>query len=101
MLLEIGHHQASARVPDAEQRCLHLWADVFRVALADARGDGVRPTGLTMERWELRRRVLQDGARQWFCGDDLTPGSFLWCCALFDLDPDVVRARIEAGDPPP
>lgn len=101
MQLEIGHHQASARVRDEDRPCLHLWADVFRVALADARGDGIRPTGLTLERWELHRRILREGAARWFATDDRLPGSFLWCCSLFNLDAERVRAQLRAGAPPP
>lgn len=68
----------TGRSLDHETRaCLRLWAAVFAVGIQESAEEfrsGYEPF--------------------WFYSDDRHPGSFVWLCELFDLDPE--RARNEA-----
>jgi hypothetical protein len=63
---------------DHETRsCLRLWAAVFAVGIQES------------------AETVKDGREPyWFYADDHYPGSFVWLCELFDLEPE--RARSEA-----
>jgi hypothetical protein len=58
------------------QACIRLWAAVFRLGLADA---------------ALHFRNTGEQS-PWISCDDRHPGSFIWLCELFDIDPDYARS---------
>lgn len=94
LVLEPGHHQAAAVLPEPERCVLGMWAAVMHRALEDATGNVLAinsnhgPEGVKV----VRRRVQHEAAR-WFASDARGVGSFLWICSLLDLEPEVVRAR--------
>lgn len=106
MQTEIGFQALRDQDPVAGA-CLGLWADVLRVAVEDAAG-AVRAVSLSDVRKELgvcggaraARRYVQssiaEDARRWIASAEQRTGSFLWICGLLDLNPDTVRARLEA-----
>lgn len=62
---------------------IRLWAAVFAKGLRDyceARAAG--------------RNSPKSSA--WYISQDNSPGSFLWLCRVFDLDPDHVKVKVEA-----
>lgn len=54
--------------------CLKLWVAKFRLHVSDAK------TAIRLP--------------SWFNTVDLEPGSFMWCCDLFDFDPVIVLKRL-------
>lgn len=58
---------------------LRLWGAVLRQGVAD----------FCIERRECRKGE----AHLWFWDDTVSCGSFVWCCQLFDIDPDKARAQ--------
>lgn len=92
MRIEPGFHHAAA-ADAAVEPFLALWAEVLRVGLEDARGTP-RITGYVKEGRDNLRRRLHESACSWLACDDDDVGSFLWLCSLFDLMPELVRARV-------
>jgi hypothetical protein len=86
--IEHGHHLTFQRRDEQTTACLHLWAEVLRVAFSEAAGPGTRPGSAAFAR--------RESARIWIRDDETRTGSFLWICSLFGLDPEVVRARLDA-----
>ncbi len=77
---------------------IKLWAAVMSQAASDIRAmvkrrkSPVIPDPTDVEDADLRNTI------RWITSAEKRPGSFLWCCDLFDMNPDyvlqqVVRAR--------
>jgi hypothetical protein len=66
----------SAANIDAQTRaCIRLWAAVFHRGLIDAAD------------------AFRKGAEfPWITSQEKHPGSFIWLCDLFDMDPDIARS---------
>lgn len=75
-------------VPREVRALLSLWAEVFRLAVQEAKGGNARVDSASA------RKVVQSRAIAWISSGAKGPGSFLWLCAVFDLDPGRVRARV-------
>ena len=75
---------AAFNVPTIDQQtraCMNLWAEVFRVGLLD-----------------MALRFRADGEVPFWIKDTVCrPGSFVWLCDLFNLDPDNTRSRWRAN----
>ena len=68
---------ASPNLDPQTQACIRMWAAVFRAGLLDA-----------ADNFKLGYR------NSWFESDDQYPGSFVWLCDLFNLDPDKARSMV-------
>ena len=72
------------------QSLLDLWAAVFQLGLRDAvsalRTWDNDPKQRGMDAWPVLT---------WLYTPAAYPGSFIWLCQLFDLQPDRVRAEIK------
>jgi hypothetical protein len=73
-----------------------LWFTVLCQALQDASGHPAYIGGTGSAR---RARVdrLAASARKWVTGNANRLGTFRWCCEIFELDADLVRARLKTG----
>ena len=81
MQLDVDYELPTGGVDADYQRCLALWASVFRIGMVDvARDFAVGSKG--------------GGALHWFWADDYYPGSFTWLCDLFDVDVDRSRTVV-------
>lgn len=100
LTVEVGHHQGEARLAQEFNTCRQLWAEVLRVAVADARGEGYMPNG-TRQVAAAIRTVTRDRAREWLTSDEQQVGSFLWICSLLELEPSAVRKALQLEAPPP
>ena len=65
----------SPTLDDQTRACLRIWASVMSVGIAD-----------TVRAWKAGERF------PWFESDVHYPGSFVWLCELFDMDPAQVRS---------
>jgi hypothetical protein len=74
---------------------MRLWFRVLCQALEDACG---APRDCAPSR-RVRAHRLTTAARAWVDSNANRPGSFRWCCEIFELDVDMVRARLKAGRP--
>jgi len=71
-----------------------LWAAVMALALADIRAAVKKSRKAVMPAPETVKNPDHRGSVQWVMSESKQPGGFLWCCDLFDLSPDFVRAEI-------
>lgn len=73
---------------------IRVWADVMFYGLYDAACyRGVQLGKLRSAREDVRK----DRAQAWWWLNETTcrgPGSFVWCCRLFNFDPDQTRSRL-------
>ena len=72
---------------------LKLWAHLFIRGLLESVGIGAVNNGVKNQRDEMRviRARIEE---EWIWNDeDRFPGSFLFCCELFNLPPNKVRMR--------
>ncbi len=79
----LTHHSAAHQIDHRLAATRALASAMLRRALDDLRLEG----------W------LRDKAIAWFGEqrDETDPGSLEWCCAVLDIDPDVVRRRCGRG----
>ena len=69
-------------VDEATQRCLNLWAAVFRLSALDAARE---------------MRANKPGpALRWFHSESNKAGGFLWCCDILHLNANSVRSALYA-----
>ena len=73
-----------------------LWFTVLCQALQDASG---HPAYIGGARSARRARVgrLTASAHKWVVSNANRLGTFRWCCEIFELDADLVRARLKTG----
>jgi len=88
--------QAERSSRDTPERS--LWFSVLAQALQDASG---APHGTYGSPSERRRRGdrLTAAAHRWVASNASRPGTFRWCCEIFELDADLVRTRLRATLP--
>jgi len=78
---------------------LKLWAAVMAQAASDVRAmvkrrrSAVLPDPADVGDGDLRNTI------RWVTSAEKHPGSFLWCCDLFDLNPDYVRRQMVRARP--
>ena len=69
-----------------------LWAAVLLRAMEDAAGHVILASGAEVPH-------IMASARRWLRGESRRPGSFVWVCEMFDLDPEKVRTLCAAYSP--
>lgn len=79
---------------DSTAAYARLWSAVMSQALADVRAAVKRTRKAVMPNPEAVKNADHRESIQWVMSDSKRPGGFLWCCDLFDFDPDFVRAEI-------
>lgn len=78
---------------------LKLWAAVMSHAASDIRvmvkrrKSPIMPDPADVGDGDLRNAV------RWVVSEETHPGSFLWCCDLFDMNPDYVRQQMVRARP--
>lgn len=86
-------------MPESMDPYVRLWAAVMAQAVSDVRTAVKRgrlrtiPDPSQVDDSEMR------GAICWIISDDKRPGGFLWCCDLFDMNPDYVRYEATRARP--
>jgi len=88
--------QAEHSACDTPERA--LWFAVFAQGLQDASGHPVDIGGTASARHARADRLIV-AARAWVASNANRPRSFRWCCEIFELDADLVRARLRTGLP--
>ena len=87
--------QAEHSSRDTPERA--LWFSVLCQALQDASGAPRDVTGDSPPSRHARADRLTVAARAWVASNASRPGTFRWCCETFELDADLVRARLKAA----
>ncbi len=88
--------QAEHSARDTPERS--LWFSVLCQGLQDASGAPHDVTGCSPATRRARGDRLTVAARAWVASNASRPRSFRWCCEIFELDADLVRARLKAGE---
>ena len=68
-----------------------LWAAVLKQAIRDARRE-LPPHG------NVSSHMNAASAKAWFESDSQDIGSFLWICAVLDVEPDYTKTLMEGID---
>lgn len=76
---ELGMEAIASR-PMSLQPYLRLWAAAFLQGIRDVATE--------------RARKNEGRATRWFYSDREGTGSFVWFCALFNIDPSVARSKV-------
>lgn len=94
MMLSLDDVEFWAEVPDDVLPEIRLWADVMYVGLYDA----ACYLGCSLGKVKPVSgddRKARSQAWWWIFDDGRTDaGSFIWCCRLFDFDPEQTRNRL-------
>jgi hypothetical protein len=77
---------------------MNPWFSVLCQSLQDASGHPVDIGGTASARHARAERLVAS-ARKWVASNASRVGTFRWCAEIFELDPDLVRARLRAGLP--
>jgi len=77
---------------------MNLWFSVLAQALEDAAGHPANIGGARSAR-RARADRLTGAAREWIASNANRSRSFRWCCEIFELDADCIRATLKAGLP--
>lgn len=72
-----------------------LWAAVLKDAIECIRGQALVHCGTPKYR-KRYRQIEQRSTRTWFMSTSTDPGTFLWVCAVLEIQPEKVR-RFIAG----
>jgi hypothetical protein len=98
-------HDAAGLLPSQAEHSacdtpeMSLWFSVLAQALQDASGAPRDVTGDSPSSRHARAERLTVAARAWVSSNASRPGTFRWICEIFELDADLVRARLKAGLP--
>jgi hypothetical protein len=76
-----------------------LWFAVLAQALEDASGAPHGMNGGNASARQARADRIIMAARAWVSSNANRLGTFRWTCEIFELDADLVRARLRAGLP--
>ena len=98
-------HDAAGLLPSQAERSSRdtpekaLWFAILVQALQDASGAPHDVAGCSPASRHARADRLTVAARAWVASNASRPRSFRWICEIFEIDPDLVRARLKTGLP--